>query len=480
MSITTLPLNKLLLSDLNVRHTERDADIAALAEDIAARGLKQNLVVVPAHWTTSNVDEAEGKNRWADKFEVIAGGRRYQAMQLLAADGRLPEDHPVPVMVEERDQASETSLSENLHKVAMNPADEFAAFKAIVDQRMSPKHSESESAAVAYTARRFGATVRHVEGRLRLATLCPEVLDALRANAITLDIAKAYAGTSDHEVQRTVFNAVKKTPYTLTAKDIRNRLRGVTCSLDDHRMEFVGQIAYRAAGGRIETEMFMGSEGEQRVLDVALLEKLANEKGSELAQNMAKADGWKEGRFTLNSAYTVKKPEGFSLTYHSADQVSKTKRKKCIAIYGMDGDGISIEAFFAPATPAEPAPQHDWEAERRESARNYHIGLRAARLAVPQLTGGLLKGTELDGHTFWPKYQPRMVEEDPDDENFMLVAIQIRVPVADIEAHREEATRLIDEEAAEAERAEAERIAKLAEEFPDHVKPIEEPEDAEA
>lgn len=451
--IATLPLSALLLSDLNVRTTERDADIAALADDIAARGLKQNLVVVPAHFTTSKVEETEGTNRWAGKFEVIAGGRRFQAMKLLATDGRLPDDHPVPVLIEDRAEASETSLSENLHKVAMNPADEFAAFETIVDQRL--KAGDSETAAVAYTAKRFGMSVRHVEGRLRLASLCPEVLEALRSNEITLDVAKAYAGTSDHTVQQTVFRAAKKTPYTLTAKDIRNRLRGVTCPLDDHRMEFVGQIAYRAAGGRIETEMFMGTEGELRVIDVALLDKLANEKGEALASETAKAEGWKDGLFTLSSAYTVKKPDGFSLMYHGSDQVAKKKRKECIAIYTNRGETIELEAHFEPARPAESVQQRDWEAERRAAAREYHIGVRAARLAVPELTDGLLKGTVLNGNTFWPKYSPRLVEEDPTSENHMLVAMLIRVPVSAVEAKKAEAERLYDEELAAEEATKA-------------------------
>lgn len=448
--ITTLPLSALLLSDLNVRTTERDADIAALADDIAARGLKQNLVVVPAHFTTSKVEETEGTNRWAGKFEVIAGGRRFQAMKLLAADGRLPEDHPVPVMIEDRAEASETSLSENLHKVAMNPADEFAAFQTIVDQRL--KAGDSETAAVAYTAKRFGMSVRHIEGRLRLASLCPEVLEALRSNEITLDVAKAYAGTSDHAVQQTVFRAAKKTPYTLSAKDIRNRLRGVTCPLDDHRMEFVGQIAYRAAGGRIETEMFMGTEGELRVVDVALLEKLANEKGSALASETAKTDGWKDGLFTLSSAYMVKKPDGFSLIYHGSDEVSKKKRKECIAIYTNRGETVELEAHFEPALPAEPVDQRDWQAERAAEQREREIYLRAARMAVGPLTDGHLKDTPLNGRTFWPRYTANRLEPVHGEE-FALVALQISVPIAEIEAMREEATRLYDEELAAEEAA---------------------------
>jgi ParB family chromosome partitioning protein len=469
-SLLDLPLNSLILSALNVRHTERDAEIASLAEDIAARGLKQNLVVVPAHFSTGEArpvaerSEAEptGKTDWQDKWEVIAGGRRLQAMQLLLADGRLPVDHLVPCLIEDRADASETSLSENLHKVSMNPADEFAAFHAIVEQRRA--QGEPEDEAIAYTARRFGVTVKHVQGRLRLATLAPEILEALRANEITLDIAKAYAGTSDHDVQRTVFKAAKKSPYALTAKDIRNRLRGVTCSLDDPRMEFVGLIAYRAAGGRTETEMFMGTEGEERVVDVALLDKLVKEKGEELAAAAAKTDGWKSAIFTFSYAYSVKKPEGFAMSWGGADQLSKTKRKQCIAIYIARGDGIELQAHLEPMKPAEEAPRRDWEAERREHEREMRITRSAARLAAREVQPGLAEMFIASPESLiWPTGYAAPVERD-DDETFVLVTLQIRLPVSELEARREEATRLIEAAEAVADEADEDDDREFSEE----------------
>lgn len=455
-SLLSLPLASLILSRLNVRHTERDAEIASLAEDIAARGLKQNLVVVPAHYSTGEAgpvaERSAAENSrypWDHKWEVIAGGRRLQAMQLLLADGRLQPDHEVPCLIEDRAEAAETSLSENLHKVAMNPADEFAAFQTIVQQQI--KLGDAEDVAIAYTARRFGVTVKHVQGRLRLASLCPEVLDALRSNAITLDVAKAYAGTSDHDLQRTVFNAVQKAPYTITAKDIRNRLRNVTCALDDLRLQFIGLDAYRAAGGRTEVELFMGTEGEERVVDVALLDKLAQAHGDPLAAAAAKAAGWKAGLFTLASAYTVKKPEGMALIYHSADQLSKTKRKQCIAVYGLPDpeveEAVALQAYFEPHKAAEPIPARDWEAERRKHQRESAIGRAAARLALWDIEG------VLQSRMIWPDGYVPPVEHD-DDDAFMLVSLQVRVPLADLEAKREEAARIVD--AVEAASAEAE------------------------
>ena len=45
---------------------------------------------------------------------MIAGGRRLAAMQALAAEGALDEDHPVPCrMIEDIVAAEEVSLAEN-------------------------------------------------------------------------------------------------------------------------------------------------------------------------------------------------------------------------------------------------------------------------------------------------------------------------------------------------------------------------------
>ena len=78
--IQSIPLKKLVPSPRNVR---KSSDVLAdlqLRADIAARGLLQNLVV------------RKGKR---GKFEVEAGGRRLAALQALAEDGALPENHEV-------------------------------------------------------------------------------------------------------------------------------------------------------------------------------------------------------------------------------------------------------------------------------------------------------------------------------------------------------------------------------------------------
>jgi ParB family chromosome partitioning protein len=265
--IKTIPLNKLVQSPRNVRRHADPAADAELKASIAARGLLQNLIVRPC---------AKGK------FEVEAGERRRKAMLALSEDKVLSKDHEVTCLVLEDtvEGAIETSLAENFHRLAMNPADEAQAFAALIDA----------GASVEDVARRFGLTVRFVEGRLRLARLAPVVFEALASGEITLDMAKAYGATSDQEIQARVFEQISTAYYASNSDSIRRMVLTGTVRGSDPRARLVGRDAYLAAGGRIERELF-DDEDSEAWADVALLENLAAVKMEEQAKVLAAEQG---------------------------------------------------------------------------------------------------------------------------------------------------------------------------------------------
>jgi ParB family chromosome partitioning protein len=265
--IKSIPLNKLIASPRNVRRHSDPAADAELKASIAAHGLLQNLIVRAG---------AKGK------FEVEAGERRRKAMLALADQKLLPRDHEVTCLVLEDNGsgAVETSLAENFHRLAMNPADEAQAFAALIKAGSS----------VEDVARRFGLTVRFVEGRLRLATLAPVVFDALASGEITLDIAKAYGATSDQAIQARVFDQVGSAYYAPNPDSIRRMVLSDTVRGNDPRARLVGREAYLAAGGRIERELFDDQDSEAWA-DVALLESLAAARMEEQAKVIAAEQG---------------------------------------------------------------------------------------------------------------------------------------------------------------------------------------------
>ncbi|MES2091823.1 MAG: ParB/Srx family N-terminal domain-containing protein, partial [Pseudomonadota bacterium] len=117
---TTVPLNKLVLSvDYQVRPggSTSKLSIAELAASIKDSGVLQNLIVVKG---------VQGQ------FDVCAGGRRLESLNLLASSGEIPDNYPVPVLIVPADKALLASLAENIFHVPMHPADEYMAFAKLL------------------------------------------------------------------------------------------------------------------------------------------------------------------------------------------------------------------------------------------------------------------------------------------------------------------------------------------------------------
>jgi ParB family transcriptional regulator, chromosome partitioning protein len=118
METLEIPLSKLLAWNDNVRVTGVEEGIGELADSIAAIGLLQGLVV---------------KKEPRGKYAVIAGRRRLMALSQLVADGKVKATMPVPCRLAPKDaDLPEISLTENVVRVPMHPADEFEAFQRLI------------------------------------------------------------------------------------------------------------------------------------------------------------------------------------------------------------------------------------------------------------------------------------------------------------------------------------------------------------
>src|SRR3546814_20743189 len=91
-------------------------------------------------------------------------------------------------------------------------------------------------ATVEEVARRFGLTVRFVEGRLRLASLAPCVFEALAEGTITLDMAKAYGAISDIDRQAHVYAELQDAWYQITPATIRRLVLDATERSEERRV----------------------------------------------------------------------------------------------------------------------------------------------------------------------------------------------------------------------------------------------------
>ncbi|CAB3638814.1 TPA: ParB N-terminal domain-containing protein [Stenotrophomonas maltophilia] len=262
-----VPLSRLVLrpTGRNVRKTPR-MSIPELAASIQRVGLLQNLIVIPA---------ADGEH-----YEVVAGGRRLAALKLLAKKHRIAKDWQVPCLQVADGTARTASLTENVQREAMHPADQFEAFAALV----------AEGRPIEDIAADFSVTPLVVQRRLKLANVSPRLMADYRADAVTLDQLMALSITDDHAAQERAFYDAPLWQRSPSA--LRERL--TEREIDAYRhplVRFVGLDAYEQAGGGVRRDLFAEDDAGVYLSDAALLERLAQDKLAGIAAEV-KAEGW--------------------------------------------------------------------------------------------------------------------------------------------------------------------------------------------
>ena len=259
-------LNKLIPSPANVRKTG-GMKIDDLAAMIDAQGLLHRLTVVPA---------ANGKRGY---FEVVAGGRRLRALQLLASQKKLSKDAPIECKRVDADAATAASLAENIGREAMHAADQFLAFRTL---SLNGKSTGDIAAA-------FGVSELTVNRRMKLAQVSPVLFELFTTDKMTLEQLMPFTLTDDYEMQERVWKSTQQ--WQRTPQHLRELLTEGAPNSTDPLVTFVGMKAYKDAGGTVRKDLFSPKEGGI-ITDVALLTQLAIAK-LELAAAPYRTAGWK-------------------------------------------------------------------------------------------------------------------------------------------------------------------------------------------
>ncbi len=263
-----VPLSRLVSrpTGRNVRKTVPRMSIPELAASIQRVGLLQNLIVIPA---------SDGEH-----FEVVAGSRRLAALKLLAKKHRIAKDWQVPCLQVADGTARTASLTENVQREAMHPADQFEAFAALV----------AEGRPIEDIAADFSVTPLVVQRRLKLANVSPRLMADYRADAVSLDQLMALAGTDDHAAQEAAYYDAPQ--WQRQPSVLRERLTEREIDACRHPLvRFVGLDAYEQAGGGIRRDLFAEGDAGVYLTDAALLERLAQDNLASIAAEV-KAEGW--------------------------------------------------------------------------------------------------------------------------------------------------------------------------------------------
>jgi len=165
-----VPIEFLKANPRNPRRSFADAELGELAESIKQRGVIQPIVVRPLKGAQ-------------DRFEIIAGERRWRASQIAG----LHEVPIVPVEVSDSD-ALEIMIIENVQREDLNAMEEAQGYHALADEF---KHSQEEISKI------VGKSRSHVANMMRLTKLPAEVQAYIASGQLSAGHARALIGVPD-------------------------------------------------------------------------------------------------------------------------------------------------------------------------------------------------------------------------------------------------------------------------------------------
>lgn len=173
-----LPIAVIRPNALQPRKFFDEESLASLAASIRELGVLQPILVRPLPGGDS--DDPSG-------YELIAGERRWRAARRAGLQS-------IPALVQQASDLSslEQALVENLHRTDLNPLEEAAAYRQLIED-FNLTHDE--------LARRVGKSRAAISNTLRLIQLPTVVQRYLREGALTQGHARALLGTPDRESQ---------------------------------------------------------------------------------------------------------------------------------------------------------------------------------------------------------------------------------------------------------------------------------------
>jgi ParB family chromosome partitioning protein len=154
----------------------RKETLEELADSIRTQGVLSPISVRPV---------ASGGG--AQRYEIIAGERRWRAAQLAGLD-----DIPVIVRNVDDEGAAAIALIENLQREDLNPLEEAEGLQRLIEE-FALTHQEAATA--------VGKSRAAVTNLLRLLDLAPQVLQLLASGDLDMGHARALLGLSGNRSQ---------------------------------------------------------------------------------------------------------------------------------------------------------------------------------------------------------------------------------------------------------------------------------------
>jgi len=194
--LRNLPLDLIQPGRYQPRSVFDEDKLAELADSIRAQGVVQPVVVRPVE---------------DDRFELIAGERRWRAAQIAGIDS-------IPAVV--RDVPDEVSVAmaliENIQREDLNPLEEATALRRLIDD-FQMTHQEAADA--------VGRSRAAVSNLLRLLELMQEVKDMIDMRLIEMGHARALLSLDEDLQVQAAREVVRKRLSVRQTEDLVRRLK---------------------------------------------------------------------------------------------------------------------------------------------------------------------------------------------------------------------------------------------------------------
>ena len=194
--VVKIPIDKIIPNRYQPRTVFDDEKIEELARTIHTHGVIQPIVIRPMS------DDS-------DKYEIIAGERRYRAMKSL----QWTEVPAIVRQLNDRETAS-IALIENLQREELSAIEEALAY-----QQLLGLHSLTQEA----LAQRLGKGQSTVANKLRLLKLPQFVQDAILNREISERHARALIAIKDEQLQMQLIAATKE--YDWNVRQLEEQIK---------------------------------------------------------------------------------------------------------------------------------------------------------------------------------------------------------------------------------------------------------------
>lgn len=182
------------LIDTNAQQPRKQFDENALSDlsaSIKTHGIVQPLIVT----------------KRGDRYMIVAGERRFRAARMASLS-------TVPVIVTDFDEAEihEVSLIENIQREDLNPIEEAAAIRFLMQQHDMTQEEVSG---------RIGKSRPAVANALRLLQLPEKVSEKIKEGVLSAGHGRAIAGVADKKTQEMLCDETLRMGYSVRALESR-------------------------------------------------------------------------------------------------------------------------------------------------------------------------------------------------------------------------------------------------------------------